>query len=240
MIKVNCDIGERGGDHGTDIALLNFIQIANLACGGHAGSRDSVYAFLDRCRAKGIDVSAHLSYPDRKNFGRASMVIPLPQLLQSLDEQLALMPAVTLVKFHGALYNESAGDCDLADALAAWLKKREITEIVAPQPSEIASSCEALGIGTLAEAFAERRYTYSPEDRRLRLVSRTKDYASIADCDEAVAQARHIVQEGRVEALIERDDGTVARRWIDIEADTVCIHSDSPIALELARRMARI
>jgi len=116
-MRINCDIGERGPGHAVDRRLMEVVHIANLACGGHAGDRASVQAFRALAEEHGVELAAHLSYPDRPNFGRRVLAMPLPALLASLDEQLALLPSPKRVKFHGALYNESCRSRELAAAL---------------------------------------------------------------------------------------------------------------------------
>ena len=74
-MKVNCDIGERGADHPVDRQLMELIDIANIACGGHAGDETSIHAFCQLAEQHGVTVTAHLSYPDRENFGRRSLDI---------------------------------------------------------------------------------------------------------------------------------------------------------------------
>ncbi|MDC7220284.1 MAG: LamB/YcsF family protein [Spirochaetales bacterium] len=237
-MHVNCDIGERGADHPVDRELMNHIALANIACGGHAGDRESVDAFLALAREKGIAVSAHLSYPDRENFGRTSMDISRKELLTSLDEQYKLMGAVEAVKFHGALYNDCWVDGKLASDLADWLKAKGIQTIITPDQSSLAVESAKRGITVMAEAFAERRYAYNPANQQLSLVSRKLDYASIHDLEEAVAHAQRIVEEGRVDGHIDDGKGHVEIRPLPLKADTICIHSDSPISLELAARLS--
>ena len=238
MIYINCDIGERGPDHLPDIDLMDHIHIANIACGGHAGDRESINAFRKRADEKGVTVSAHLSYPDREHFGRIHIDIPYEKLRVSLDSQHELLKDIQLVKFHGALYNESTKDSALAEMLADWLQSREIKKVIAPLPSALSHSCLCRNIEILAEAFAERRYLFDPETDTLSLVLRTRDYASIQNCIEAVEQTRGIVMNKKVKAVIEKPDGTVSYTDVPINADTICIHSDSEISLELAKQIA--
>ncbi len=239
MIKINCDIGERGHDHPVDTQLMEHIHLANIACGGHAGDEQSIAAFRGLADRHGVKVAAHLSYPDRDNFGRFSMEIANEDLLKSLDEQYALISDVKCVKFHGALYNDCWTNRQLAALLSGWLKNNGITEIVTPFDSELAASCKELGISVIPEAFAERRYAYNPHTKRLTLVARSKDYASIHDCDEAVAHARNIIESGTVEGHID-DGGKLKTETVRLEAETICIHSDSAIALELAQKLADV
>lgn len=237
MMRINCDIGERGPGHAVDRRLMEVIHIANLACGGHAGDRASVQAFRDLAAANGVELAAHLSYPDRANFGRQPFSMPLPALLFSLEEQLEFLPGVQRVKFHGALYNESCRDRDLAAALGAWLAAAGIREILAPDDAAIARAARGLGIAVWREAFAERRYEYDETGHRLCLVDRSRAHASIGDLETALAQAEEIVRRRRVNV---NHPAGGRPRWRAIVADTICIHSDSPIALDLAAGLRRL
>jgi 5-oxoprolinase (ATP-hydrolysing) subunit A len=240
MITINCDIGERGADHPVDVELMKSIGMANIACGGHAGDAESVKAFLGRAEERGVKVAAHISYPDRENFGRTTMRLSDEDLLRSLDEQQDMMPHVKTVKFHGALYNDANVDRRLAAVLVGWMKRRGIEEIVTPFDSELAAEAKQAGIKTLTEAFAERRYAYDPGKKQLTLVNRKKSYASITDCDEAVSHVVKIVKEGRVTGHVEDATGNVILMEVPIECETICVHSDSAIALELVRKLYQI
>ena len=230
MTLINCDIGEQGPLHEGDRKLMEFIHIANLACQGHAGDKDSVEAFRALAAERGVRVAAHLSYPDRENFGRATMRLPDAELLAALEAQLALLPGVTLVKLHGALYNDAWHDAALAELLAGWLRQSGVSGVIAPADAELSFAARKQGITVLREAFVDRRYVYDEPAGRLRLADRTAPDAVIADAGEALAQAENIITHGRVN--VSGDPAHPA--WKELEADTVCIHSDSPIALELA------
>ncbi len=238
MININCDIGERGADHPVDLQLMTLIQIANVACGGHAGDRESVAAFRKLADRNGVKVAAHLSYPDRENFGRKSMEISPENLQAALDNQYRLMQDVKTVKFHGALYNDSCVNDQLALTLIEWLLRKGITEVITPFDSLLATGCQKNHIPVMAEAFAERRYAWSAETGRLSLVNRKYDYASIHDCDEAVRHAVDIIKNRQVNATFENDAGEPRWKIVPIQAETICIHSDSVIALELAQKLA--
>lgn len=238
MITINCDIGERGADHPVDIELIQYIGMANIACGGHAGDEASVKAFLDRVKDRGVKVAAHLSYPDRKNFGRKTISISGKELLKSLDSQWAMMPQVKTVKFHGALYNDANVDAELAKLLVGWMTKKGIKEVVTFSDSELATEARKTGLKVICEAYAERNYSYNPQKKQLTLVSRTRDYASIKDCNEAIKHATKIIREAKVAAYIEDAEGKIARIEVPIKAETICIHSDSRISLKLAKTLA--
>jgi UPF0271 protein len=228
MTLINCDIGEQGPLHEGDRKLMEFIQIANLACDGHAGDRESVEAFRALAKERGVRVAAHLSYPDKPNFGRATIKLPEEELLAALAAQLKLLPGVALVKFHGALYNDACRDAALAKLLAGWVKRSGITGMLAPADSELARAAYELSLTVLREAFVDRRYAWDAAGH-LRLADR-KAGGVITDLAEALAQAEDIIQRGRVNV----SGNPAAPDWREIKADTVCIHSDSPIAVELA------
>lgn len=238
MIRINCDIGERGPRHPVDVELMNYIDIANIACGGHAGDRESISVFKGIADSLGVKLSAHLSYPDRENFGRVTVDMEIADLLDSLEEQYSLLRAGT-VKFHGALYNDSVTDTALASALSLWLKEMNVGEIIAPADSEIASLCADKGIDVIEEAFAERRYNYNSETGRLTLVSRRESHASIDSLEEALAHSRNIIERGIVAACA---DGKGMEKIIEVpvKVRTLCIHSDSEIAAELAMGLRKI
>lgn len=237
MIKINCDIGEREPDNVVDIELMKYIQIANIACGGHAGNEETIAVFRDLAYENDVEIAAHLSYPDKENFGRVTMDISPKDLMLSLDEQYALMPDVKMVKFHGGLYNDCSSDSALAEVLTGWLVDNAISRIITPHNSELANAALVAGVAVMAEAFAERRYVYDAETDRLSLVNRKKEYASIHECDEAVQHTVDIINGGFVHAYVEKPGERLVQEKVTIKADTICIHSDSDISLELAKRL---
>lgn len=230
---VNADIGERGADHPVDRALMAHIGQANIACGGHAGDESSIEAFLGLALEHEVQVAAHPSYPDRENFGRVSMDLSPQMLVDSLGEQLDRLPGVRRVKLHGALYNDACVHEAMAKDLALFLKKWGALTVVAPAGSALALACEAVGLELLSEAFVERRYHLVRE--RLLLVPRSHPKASIEGLDDALAQARSISAEGWVQTLNLEDSSDGPR--VPIEAETLCIHSDAPLALPLAQAL---
>ncbi|MEI7528696.1 MAG: LamB/YcsF family protein [Elusimicrobiota bacterium] len=233
---INCDIGERGAGCAEDRRLMEVIHIANLACGGHAGTKASVKVFRALAERLGVRLAAHLSYPDRKNFGRLPMRITMPKLIAALAAQLALLPGVKCVKFHGALYNQACADAALAEALAGWLKAAGITEVIAPDDAALAAAARHRGIAVVREAFAERRYEYDKAAGRLRLMDRSNPGACLTGLAEAAAQAAEIIERGRVDV----SGGGTGPQWRPLPADTICVHSDSPIALPLAVRLREL
>jgi UPF0271 protein len=224
-LNINCDIGERGATHPVDLELMTLIDIANLACGGHAGSEESIASFRGLAETHQVELSAHLSYPDRKNFGRVSLNISREELSAALEGQWSRISDLTLVKFHGALYLDSARDHALATHLSDWLLTHGVQTLICPPESEMAAAVEGRPIRVLREAFIERRYQVEASGRP-GLVPRSHPDASILDLSAARDQAMQLIESGTVTCI----DGTV----LPLQADTLCIHSDSPIALELA------
>lgn len=237
---INVDIGERGADHPVDREVMRYVDIANVACGGHAGDPRSVGAFRALADEHHVTVAAHLSYPDRQNFGRLSVKLPGARLQAALDNQLAMLPGVHRVKFHGALYNDACADALLAAQLTAWLVRRQIREMIAPGDSELARACRDADIRVLSEAFAERRYVVDPATGRLALMSRSHAGACLEDCGNALEQVRRIAVSGQVAAAVEDGSANPPVRLVAIAADTICLHSDTPIVLDLAKECARI
>lgn len=235
---VNCDIGERGADHPVDVKLMRLIGMANIACGGHAGDEESVAAFRRLAAEENVKISAHLSYPDRDNFGRVTIRISDSELTDSLTRQYSLMPDVTCVKFHGALYNDANTDKHLASLLTDWMTRNGIREVVTPFDSELAHAAENAGIAVLAEGFAERRYDMNPETGQLTLTPRRYPDSSITDLNEAVRQAKKMTKEGKVSAFVRTGEKTEIREC-PIRTETICIHSDSVIAPELAEALRK-
>jgi UPF0271 protein len=239
-ILLNADVGERGPDHPADLELMRWLDIANIACGGHAGDAESVAVFTALARKHGVLAAAHLSYPDRANFGRVSCRLSVKALRGALDAQRALLPEAALVKFHGALYNDSCADKTLAGQLVEWLRDRGISRVITFADSELAELCRGSGIAVLAEAFAERRYVCSSPQGRLALMNRSLPEASITDLAEAIEQARALIQEQTVRAFVEEKGRAGAWRRMRVKVATLCVHSDSPISPALARGIARL
>lgn len=240
MILLNIDIGERGPHHAGDHALIPYADIVNIACGGHAGSARSVDSFRTMAEENNIVVTAHLSYPDKPNFGRKTVKMSFPQLRDSLDTQLAMLPGIKMVKCHGALYNDCCSDAKLARNVAEWLASTEVSCVITLKGSELDKECQHVGIRVLSEAFAERRYTYSQSTRQLTLVNRKEQNACIADLGEALEHVRMMVHHKQVNAFIADSAQQSTVRKVSLDLDTICIHSDSAIALELAEGVAEL
>lgn len=227
MIELNADIGEGCDDAG----LMPFLARVSIACGGHAGDAASMRAALRLAAEHGLAIGAHPSYPDRVHFGRRALPADadaiaawVTQQTEALAEEAAKLGLrLAHVKPHGALYNVAARDADVAQAIAQAVAAFDpALRLVGLAGSRLIAAGEAAGLDVLNEAFADRRYQPSGE-----LVSRETAGALILDPGEAAAQARGLAGGRPVAAL----GGGAVR----IRAETICLHGDTPDALNIAR-----
>ncbi len=216
-IDLNCDMGELP-DAALEEALMPLITSANVACGGHAGDAASMRRTVEMARRHGVAVGAHPGYPDRANFGRVEMALSAEQIAQTVYEQIAALAAIagrlSHVKPHGALYNVAAKDPVVARSIGEGAGRfGEGLVLVGLAGSAMLDVWRGMGFRTAAEGFADRRYE---PDGSLR--SRKFADALITEPNDAAAQALRLVSEGRVQ--------------------TICVHSDTPRAVEILAAVA--
>lgn len=228
-IDLNADIGEGCGD---DEGILACVSSASIACGGHAGDEASMRAALRQCARHGVAAGAHPSYPDREHFGRRPVDLSPAQAAASLAEQLQALQALAFdegvplrhVKPHGALYNRAADDAELAAALAQAVRDADPRlALMGLAGGALLDAGRAAGLRVIAEGFADRGY-----DAAARLLPRGGAGALLGEA-QAEAQLLGLVQQGGLRA----NDG----RWLPLRVDSICLHGDSPGALQLARRL---
>lgn len=233
-IDLNADVGEDLSPEGIarDAAIARQVTSLNIACGGHAGDDASMTRLVRLAHAHGLSIGAHPSYPDRANFGRNEMELGLPELEETLEEQVRSLAAVVErethgaaqiahIKPHGALYH-AARWRDIAETIARACKHIAPHAILVGQSGSPALDVwRAMGCRVASEAFADRAYE---PDGTLR--NRTNPGAVLHDAAAVSRQAIAIAAEGRVTT----SDG-VART---LTADTLCLHSDTPGAAALA------
>jgi UPF0271 protein len=231
MMDINSDMGEinRLLDDGTYEKLMNYVTSINVACGGHAGDETMMAAMVDLAKDKGVNVGAHPSYPDKENFGRIDIDMDQNELLDSVRDQIQLLVDIgaengvelTHVKPHGALYNRAVNDEDVAQTIGkAIMQVDPSLKVMGLAGSKMLTVFKALGLEPVGEAFADRSYE---SDGTLR--NRKYDDALITDPDKAAFQAKNMV-EGTVISF----EGKV----IEMNAQTICIHSDTPNAVAIA------
>ena len=230
-IDINSDLGEspRALADGSDFALMRFITSANIACGGHAGDDSTMQQTLAAARELNVAVGAHPGYPDRVNFGRVEMPLSSEEIEATVREQiLALVHAakksgmpIAHVKPHGALYH-AARDRQVAEAIGRAAMNIDPKLVMVGQAGSAAlSHWRAMELRCVGEAFADRAYE---KDGRLR--SRGLPGALLENPAHAAQQALEIAMRHRVIT----EDGVD----LSIDAETLCIHSDTPSAAAIA------
>lgn len=227
-VDLNADLGEGIGD---DVAMLDLVSSANVACGGHGGDEASMRAVCRAAVERGVRVGAHVSYPDIDGFGRAPMEVSGPELLDMLRSQLAALTTaardvgaeVTSVKPHGALYHRVAVDPEQAGAVVRLAAGAGLAVVGLPG-GVVLDLAERAGLPVVPEAFADRGYRADGS-----LVPRDRPGAVLHDAEVVAARMVGLVRSGRVDA----DDGTE----VVVAARSICVHGDTPGAVALARRL---
>lgn len=227
-MDLNADLGE--GDP-YDAELLGIVSSCNIACGGHAGDEESMKTTIELALDNGVVIGAHPSYPDREGFGRRSGFMAASVLAEPLREQLrnlndvatGLGAVVSHVKPHGALYNDVANDEALAEVVAETVADMPGHCALVGQPgSALERAARAQGIPFVAEAFVDRAYLADG-----RLVPRNEPGAVYDDPKAMAAQAISLAVTQRVKSIDAQS--------IEVRADTLCIHGDTPNAPDAAR-----
>lgn len=237
-VHLDTDIGEGFGVWGNhdESALMARVSAANIACGFHAGDPDILRRTTALAAELGVSIGAQVSYRDLAGFGRRFIDVARPTLVNEIVYQIGALQAfariagteVGYVKAHGALYNVAADHVEQAAAIV------DAVELVDPglallcqYDTEVWRRAGERGITTIAEVFVDRGYTGAG-----RLVSRTHPAALLTDPEEAARRALGMVTERRVRSI---DGETVTVAPEDATALALCVHSDTPGALEMAR-----
>ena len=229
-VDINADLGEGAGH---DDELFELISSANIATGFHAGDSDTMHAAVCAAREHGVAVGAHPSFFDRENFGRKELKVGDQEVFDAVAYQLGIFQAIASaldvrpnhVKPHGALYNMAVHEAKLADAIARAIESVDSKLILlAPDKSELARAGEAHGLQIAREIFADRNYLNDGW-----LVPRTRPDALLHDPKQAAARVLRMLREGKVRS-VEGDD-------VDVRGETICVHGDTPGAVEFAREL---
>jgi 5-oxoprolinase (ATP-hydrolysing) subunit A len=232
-VSLNTDVGEGFGvwTLGDDDALLEIVTNANVACGFHAGDPTIMRRICAVAARNGVGVGAQVSYRDLAGFGRHYQAVPRERLVNDLLYQMGALDGfaraagigVTYVKAHGALYNAAARDTEQAEAIAEAVRLFNPGLPVLCQVGTAAwRAAEQAGLTPVAEVFVDRGYTAEG------LLAPRGGPKSLVTAPEIAAQrAVRMVLEGNVESV----DGTV----VEVTAQSLCVHSDTPNAVAIAR-----
>lgn len=232
-MDINSDLGESFGPWrmGDDAAMLDVVTSANVACGFHAGDPAGILQTLRDAAQRGVVIGAHVGYPDLVGFGRRNMDPTSRELIADVIYQIGALQGlaraagtqVRYVKPHGALYNTIAHDArQAADVITAILHIDPQLTLMALAGSPLINWARERGLRVVAEAFADRAYN---EDGSL--VSRQMAGSVLHDPEQIAQRMLHLVRTGE---LVSRN-GTTIR----LQADSICVHGDSPGAVDMAR-----
>ena len=234
-IDFNCDMGESFGMYkmGLDEEVIKHITSANIACGFHAGDPNWMRTTVKLAEEHGVAIGAHPSFPDLSGFGRRTMNASALEVKNDVIYQMGALQAFTgakrlqHVKPHGAMYNMAVDDQNLATAICeAALEVDSNVVLLALAGSQWISVAEGLGLRVGREIFADRALNADGT-----LVSRSKEGSVIHDIQEVVDRSLRMVTEGKAVA--------VSGEVIDVEADSLCLHGDTPGAVDMARALKR-
>ena len=233
MVDLNSDVGESFGRWrlGDDEAVLALVTSANVACGFHAGDPRTLRVTCEVAARNDVTVGAQVGYHDLAGFGRRFIDVAPIELTDDVIYQIGALEAmarvsgtsVSYVKPHGALYNTAVHHEEQAQAVVDAVRAYDPALPLLGLPgSRLLALGERAGLRTVREAFADRGYTSEGT-----LVPRSEPGAVLSDPDEVAARVVRMVAENEVVAV----DGSTVR----LEAESVCVHGDSPGAVEMAR-----
>ena len=229
-IDLNCDMGESFGSYklGYDDEVIKYVSSASIACGFHAGDPDWMHRTVRLAEDNGVAIGAHPSFPDLRGFGRRNMAISAEEARNDVVYQIGALTAFTRdkklqhVKPHGAMYNMAANGGELARAICqAVLDVDPELVLVVLAGSVWVDIAKEMGIRVAQEVFADRALNQDGT-----LVSRSKPGSVIHDVDEVVGRSIKMVVEGKATATQGQE--------IEVQADTLCLHGDTPEAVEMA------
>ncbi|MGB0505123.1 MAG: LamB/YcsF family protein [Pikeienuella sp.] len=231
-IDLNSDLGESFGPWtmGDDAAMLSIVTSANVACGGHASDPETMFKTLTLAKERGVSVGAHPGFNDREGFGRRVIPMAPDEIARMCAAQIgALMGIAALVgipvgyvKPHGALGNLAARDRGVADAITAAVQMMDPKlAILAISGTQSEQAARAANVPVYSEVFADRGYLSTGQ-----LVPRGQDGAMIHDAGEAADRLLSYLDTGLMPVV----DGEP----IKLAAHSICVHGDSPGAVDMA------
>ncbi|WP_030867913.1 LamB/YcsF family protein [Streptomyces sp. NRRL S-37] len=234
-IDLNADLGEGFGRWRLtdDERLLSVVTSANVACGFHAGDASTMRRVCELAAGRGVRIGAQVSYRDLAGFGRRAMDVPPAELAAEVAYQIGALEVfaraagarVAYVKPHGALYNRVVRDEEQAGAVVDGVLLADAALPVLGLPgSRLLELAQKAGLPVVTEAFADRAYTDGGA-----LVPRGQEGAVVTDPESVVARSVDLARHGEVDAH--------SGRRIEVRARSLCLHGDTPGAVDLARRV---
>ncbi|QDT69782.1 LamB/YcsF family protein [Planctomycetes bacterium MalM25] len=232
-IDLNADVGE-GSPH--DAELIPLLTSANIACGGHAGDERAMEAAARVAIEHGVVIGAHPGHEDREHFGRRELPITPDELLALLNRQVSRLHAIVrglggevrYLKLHGALYHQAGRDAALAEAAVRFVHEFHVPlALLGRTHSSLDAAANRGEVPFGCEAFPDRAYT--PDGL---LVPRRESGALLTDEEEIAAQALRFVQDGV--------PSQSQRMGVYADAESLCLHGDSPGALAGAQAIRRV
>ena len=230
-IDFNCDMGESFGmyEMGLDEKIIPYITSANIACGFHAGDPNWMNETVKLAEKNKVGIGAHPSFPDLKGFGRRNMNLSSKEVKNDLKYQIGALTAFTKdkklqhVKPHGAMYNQSVNDPDLSRAICeAILETDENIILITLANSKWIKIAKEMCLKVAREIFADRALNSDGS-----LVSRSIEGSVIHEADVVIDRSIKMINQGSVKTI----DG----KEIEVEADSICLHSDTPGSVEMAK-----
>ncbi len=232
-LKINSDLGEGLNN---EYEIMPFIQLCNIACGGHAGDSNSMLECIEIAIKNNVEIGAHPSYPDTLNFGRKALDISRSELSYSILEQINSLEIIASsygkklnhIKAHGALYNQMINDSDLSKFYLDTIKEYKKTcYLFVPYKSEIERISLKRGFKILYEVFGDRNYN---DD--LTLVSRDNTDALISDPVRVIEHIKNMIDLYSIK--------TISGKLKKIQFDTICIHSDTNNSIDILKRIKNV
>ena len=238
-IRLNCDMGEAidsGLDVNLDTQIMPYIDMANLACGFHAGDPVTMHKSIKEAKANGVAIGAHPAYPDLEGFGRREMQCSIEEIVSFVIYQCGALDAlcqsygtkVSYVKPHGALYNTMMKDMEvfkaIAKAVSKYDKNIKLMILSNAQNERYATIADKYGVTLLYEVFADRAYQDNGQ-----LVPRSQAGAVLSTPDDILKRAKLLRDAGCIESI----NG----KMLSLQVDTLCVHGDNAQALSIIQAL---
>ena len=227
-INLNCDVGEGLNN---EEKLMPYIQSCNIACGGHAGDRNTMDHVVKLAIRHQVNIGAHPSYPDRQNFGRKTMKMSDDNLINEIRDQVARLRMIVIenkghlnhIKPHGALYNDIAKSKKLTKLfLSAVSNLKSEIQLYLPFNSTASKLAKQMGFEVVNEVFADRNYN---DD--FSLVSRSQNNALLKEPMGVLNHVERMVEHQVIQ--------TISKSQLHVDGETFCVHSDTENSVDIVK-----